>query len=97
VAVQPPQKQFASGEVRLPQNEKVLGSQTASALTSPSTTIETILTIIFSIIAVSFIVSIFIRGKRQHPHVIAGAAFLFTLIAVALFLNLIFAGPVTVL
>lgn len=96
VAVGPQQKQVASPEARLPQTEKVLGSQTVS-FTSPSTTLETILTILFSIIAISFIASIFIRGKRQHPHVIVGAAFLFTLIAVVLFLNLILAGPVTVL
>lgn len=89
----------ASGEVRLPQlpqTEKVLGSQTV-ALTSPSTTLETILTILFTIIAISFIASIFIRGKRQHPHVLLGGAFLFTLIAVALVLNMILTGPVTVL
>lgn len=89
----------ASGEVRLPQlpqTEKVLGSQTV-ALTSPSNTLETILTILFTIIAISFIASIFIRGKRQHPHVLLGGAFLFTLIVVALVLNMILTGPVTVL
>jgi hypothetical protein len=85
-------------EARLPQNEseKVLGSQTVTVLASPSTTLETILTILFSIIAISFIVSIFIRGKRQHPQVLLGAAFLFILIAAILFLNVVLAGPVIV-
>ena len=102
--VRPPRSNVAPeagatfAEASLPQNEneKVLGSQTATVLASPSTTLETILTILFSIIAISFIVSIFIRGKRQHPHTIIGVAFLFTLIAVALFLNVILSGPVIV-
>ncbi|MCX6787112.1 MAG: CAP domain-containing protein [Candidatus Kaiserbacteria bacterium] len=86
---------------------KVLGSQTdeasanitspswlAKMLASPQHTLASILTILFSIIAISLIVVFFVRGRTQHHSVIIGSIVLFVCIAGALIISLVLAGTV---
>jgi len=59
-------------------------------LASPFTTLQAILTFFFVIIAISFAVAIFMRGREQHPTVFIGGTLLLliisgTMLAVSLF------------
>ena len=67
-----------------------------SLLASPFTTLETILTILLAIIAVSGIVVLFARGKNHHPSVRIGSIILFICILAALFFSALVAGPVLI-
>ncbi|MFA5998298.1 MAG: CAP domain-containing protein [Candidatus Paceibacterota bacterium] len=65
-------------------------------LASPLNTLVAILTVLLGAIAVSFTVSIFIRGKVQHPTVIIGGVFLLLLISGAILLSVVLSGPVII-
>jgi hypothetical protein len=65
-----------------------------SLLASPLSTLEIICTILFVVIASSFTIAVFIRGRAQHPSVVIGGAFLLIFISVALLFSAVFAGPV---
>lgn len=85
---------------------KVLGSETEAVptsvspgwftllLASPFTTLQTILTILFVIIAISFAFAVFMRGREQHPIVIIGGTLLFLVISGAMLISSLFAGNV---
>jgi len=112
VEVKPPQKRISGNHISTT-SVKVLGSEVStpapvagaaappgwfvSLLASPSTTLVTILTTLFIIIALSFITTMFMRGRTQHPNVIIGGVLLLILISVALFLNAILTGPVALI
>lgn len=64
------------------------------ALSSPLHTLTTILTALFAIIAVFFSITVFMRGRFQHPSVIIGGASLFMLISGMMLASVLFAGLV---
>ncbi|MFA5942468.1 MAG: CAP domain-containing protein [Candidatus Paceibacterota bacterium] len=72
-------------------------SRLARMLASPSTMLQVILTALFALVAVSFIVVMFVRGKDHHPRVALGAALLCLLISGALIVSALAAGPVLLL
>jgi len=90
---------------------QVLGSETAAApaaapaleqpswlarqLTAPWSVLQTVLTALFFIIAFSFTVALFMRGKVQHPSVVFGGACLLLLIPGVLLLGSLVVDPVT--
>jgi len=88
--------------------EKVLGTQTGSdsavaphstgwlafLLASPLSTLITFLTILFAVVAIPFVIVIFMRGRTQHPNVIFGGTILLIVISVTILLSIAFAGPV---
>jgi hypothetical protein len=105
--VKPPQAQV-SGNQTLPVtvSPQVLGSEIentqtpappnwlARMLASPQRTLVNILTILLSIIAMSFITVFFIRGKTQHRSVIIGTAILLACIIGALLISVVLVGTV---
>jgi hypothetical protein len=66
----------------------------ATLLVSPLNTLTTILAILFFIIAISFITTIFMRGRLQHPTVIIGGILLLLIISGAMLLSSGLAGTV---
>lgn len=58
-----------------------------SLLAAPLSTIETILTILFAIIASFLVIAVLARGKVQHPSVIIGGTLLLTIIGISMLLS----------
>jgi hypothetical protein len=68
----------------------------ARILAAPLSTIETIFTVLFALIASFFTIAILVRGRvrLQHPSVVFGGAFLLLLISGAMLVSATFAGSV---
>jgi len=66
----------------------------ASFLVSPFTMLMTALYVLFVIIALAFIVAVFVRGKNQHPSVLVGGTLLLVLISGAMFASSVLGGGV---
>jgi len=66
----------------------------AGLLSSPLNTLAIILTVLLALIAIPFIVTVFIRGRVQHPSMAFGAVFLFVFISATLLVSVTLAGPV---
>ena len=63
-------------------------------LASPLYTLLTILSVLFTLIAISFTIAVLVRGRFQHPSVVIGGALLFVIISGAMFVGAGFAGSV---
>ena len=66
----------------------------ARMLASPLSTIESIFTVLFALIASLFTIAILVRGRVQHPSVVFGGAFLLVLITGAMLFSANLAGNV---
>jgi len=86
---------------------RVLGSETGSGaaaaaapswfsrvLASPQTTLLALLTALFAVISLSFIITMLMRGKVQHRSVVQGGVFLLLFIPGAMLLCALLTGPV---
>jgi hypothetical protein len=82
--------QVASQPTELPSQAK----QFVSVLSSPLSTLETILTVLLTIIAAAYGVALFTKGKFQHRSVVFGGAFLILLISGALLTSAYLTTPV---
>lgn len=63
-------------------------------LASPFSTLETILTILLSIVASAFGFAVLMRGKLQHPSVVYAGSFLMLLISATILGSVMLSGPV---
>jgi len=66
----------------------------ASLLASPVNTILAIFSILLAVIAISFMLSVLVRGRVQHPSVIFGGAFLLIFVTGAMAASAWFAGSI---
>lgn len=66
----------------------------ARLLASPLTTLMTVLYILFVIVAMSFTIAVFLRGKNQHPSVLIGGTILLVLISGAMLVSSLLGGRV---